>query len=226
MWTQRSLCPGGQQNGSGLVGVGESISFGGARRVGFALEGSGDPDLFSTLTPAQQAWVLGALTAINAKIVLTGSSCPTWVDPGVNLRAAVGCFQIWYNANYVAQVPGHTGLRTDGGLDAATVCALVWLTTVGPLSADFPVKFPQDPSSVWANQCAVQTADPGSMPNPPVPPAVPTPTPVPAPTPTPTPPAPTPVPATASHGMSTGAKVAVGAVGAVVVAGIVYAATR
>ena len=194
----------------------ESISLGGARRFGFSLGAPGDPDVFASLTAAQQAFIVSALSTINAKVTQGGTSCATWADPNLNLAAAVGCFQSWYNANYVGQAASpttKTALRTDGAVDAATVCAVVWLTT-GPLGADFPTKFPQTAASPWIN-CTIQTIDPGSMASP---------APAPAPTPTPTP---TPTPAAAkSKGMSTGAKVAVGAAGAAALAGLIYAATR
>ena len=107
----------------------ETISFGGKGALGFALGGPGDPDVFATLTPAQQTWVQGSLVLLNSKIMTgTGTACPTWVDPGVNLKAAVGCYQLWYNLNY-GTGQGSKTLRTDGVVDADTL-ALVPLDSL------------------------------------------------------------------------------------------------
>lgn len=223
-----------------MIGFGETISFGGVVARGFSLGvgNANDPDVFANLLPGQQSWVLSTLSGLNTKITATtGSSCATWSDPSVNLTAAAGCFQAWYNANQTKpntpNMPSiNTGLRTDGVLDAATVCALIKLTQ-NAYASDFPTKFPgsaTDPAAAaWAT-CSAANGDPATMPNPT---SVPAPVPAPAPVPTPVPtPAPAPAPAPASivtapsTGLSTGAKVGIGVAGAAVGVGIIYAATR
>jgi hypothetical protein len=119
----------------------ETISFGGKAARGFALGGPGDPDAYATMTTAQQQWVQAALVLLNNKVLqATGSTCATWVDPGVNLGAAVGCFQQWYNANYTPpKAPGRP-LRTDGVFDADTLAAMQMIAGLHP--NDFNVAFP------------------------------------------------------------------------------------
>jgi hypothetical protein len=124
----------------------ETISFGGHGALGFALDGPNDPDAFATLTSAQQMWVQAALVLLNNKIIqASGTSCPTWVDPGVNLKAAVGCFQLWYNANYgPPKAPGRA-LRTDGVVDADTLASLQMIAGLHP--TDFNTPFPSAPAT-------------------------------------------------------------------------------
>lgn len=114
----------------------ETISFGGRGARGFALGAAGDPP--ATLTDPQRLWVQASLVVLNSKVLQsTGSSCATWVDPGVNLTAAVNCFQTWYNANKPA---ASVALRTDGVLDADTVAGLQFVASQHP--ADFNVAYP------------------------------------------------------------------------------------
>jgi hypothetical protein len=125
---------------SGVGDLMETISFGGNGALGFALGGPGDPDVFATLTAAQQTWVQASLLLLNSKIMAaSGTSCPTWVDPGVNLKAAVGCFQLWYNVNY-GTGQGSKALRTDGVVDADTLASIQMIASLH--AADFNVPFP------------------------------------------------------------------------------------
>jgi hypothetical protein len=121
--------------------LGEQVSFGGDSRSGFALGGPNDPSVFASLSSAQQTWIQAALVLLNTKIFQsTGSTCATWTDPGVNLAAAVACFQNWYNANYTPpKAPGIT-LRTDGVVDQDTISALQTIASLHP--ADFNAPFP------------------------------------------------------------------------------------
>ena len=125
----------------GLLGEGlmETISFGGKGALGFALSGPADPA--AALTDAQKTWVQASLYLLNSKIMAaSGTSCPTWVDPGVNMGAAVNCFQVWYNANYgPPKAPGRA-LRTDGVVDADTLASIQMIA--GLHAADFNVPFP------------------------------------------------------------------------------------
>jgi len=136
-WAKNSLCPGNRLTNSGLgEGFMETISFGGRGALGFALGAAGDPA--ATLTDPQRTWVQGSLVLLNSKILsTTGSSCATWVDPGVNLTAAVNCFQQWYNAN---KPSASVALRTDGVLDNDTVSAIQFIASQHP--SDFNVAFP------------------------------------------------------------------------------------
>ena len=124
-------------NGSGLgEGLMETISYGGRSARGFALGGASDPA--ATLTDAQMTWVKAALVLLNNIIMKSsGTTCSTWVDPGLNLSAAVGCFQQWYNANKPAPA---IAVRTDGVLDADTVNSLQFVATQHP--TDFNAAFP------------------------------------------------------------------------------------
>lgn len=140
------------QHAQGVLG--EQISFGGARALGFALGGPGDPDIWALLSLAQQTWVTTSLNTLNAKIIANGNApCPTW-GPAINLEA--GCFQAWYNNNYGPSAqqmvsPSKT-LRTDGAFDEDTLCALIMIAGMHP--ADFPTPFP-DPTKQY---CQVQPA--------------------------------------------------------------------
>ena len=144
-------CNGPVPSWARTTGVGdlmETISFGGKGALGFALGGPGDPDVFATLTPAQQTWVQGSLVLLNSKIMTgTGTACPTWVDPGVNLKAAVNCFQLWYNLNY-GTGQGSKALRTDGVVDADTLASIKMIA--GLHTADFNVPFPDGAAVVPA----------------------------------------------------------------------------
>lgn len=198
-WSRSSMaCP-----GCGMLG--EAVSFGGRRARGFAVGGPSDPDIFDALNAAQQIWVRDALNTLNKMVTTTtGTTCATWADPGLNLAAAVGCFQSWYNANYgAAAVQGGVTLRSDGAIDADTLSALQ--TVAGAHPSDFTAVYPPN----VGNQV--------------------TPTPGVAPTPAPAPatPAPTPAPTTAvtKPGLSTGAMVGIGVAAAGVVGLGIYAAT-
>lgn len=185
-WSRSSMaCP-----GCGMLG--ESVSFGGRRAAAFSLSAPGDPDVFATLTPAQQAWIGSTLVTLNTNIMqASGTTCPTW---GPSVPQAAGCFQAWYNANYAPANGPSKQLRTDGVVDLDTLNALQMIAGLHP--TDFPTPYP---------------ATPAPLANPPLA----NPTPVPAPSPAP-----------ASKGLSTGAIVGIGAAGAAVLGGIVYAATR
>lgn len=161
-WTNNSICPGNRLTYSGL---GEQVRYGGKSVVGFGAPS----DPAATLTPAQQAWVVGTLTALRT---LIGTACPSWVDLSPNLTAsqamsgaAIGCFQSWYNENNKASM-----LRTDGVLDEDTLCALV--LTAGLHPVDVQTTFP-DPNKQHCQAYATT-------------PSVPTVTPSPTPTPSPT----------------------------------------
>lgn len=126
MWAKQSF----------LHGVGEQVSFGGSGSLGFALGGTAD--VWLQLNREQQTWVMNALTKLNDLIVkATGTKCPTW---GPAITAAGGCFQAWYNSNYLPMNPGAERLRTDGFFDEDTLCALIVTTALHP--ADFPIGFP------------------------------------------------------------------------------------
>lgn len=119
----------------------QTVRFGGLRCPGFSLQGPSDPDVFAGLTPAQKTWVQGSLVLLNTKVMqATGTTCPTWTDPGVNLANAVACFQAWYNANYGPTKAPSAALRTDGTLDADTLAAIQMIAGMHP--ADFNVPFP------------------------------------------------------------------------------------
>ena len=119
----------------------ESISYGGRVARGYALGAAGDPDVFDGLNAAQQIWVRDALVKLNDYIVQTSkTTCPTWADPRLNpMGAAVGCFQIWFNAN-LSKATSST-LRTDGVFDEDTLCALKAVTGVYH-APDFTQAFP------------------------------------------------------------------------------------
>ena len=128
----------------GLLGEGpmETISYGGKGALGFALEGPGDPDLFDALNAAQVAWINNTLLKLNDLIVkASGTSCPTWSDPTAGpWKPAVGCFQIWWNANLASPKGPGKVMRTDGVVDADTLAALQ--TVASMHAADFPTAFP------------------------------------------------------------------------------------
>ena len=138
MWAQRTLST---TRGPG-AGIGEQLSFRGAAVSGFSLAAAGDPQVWTTLTPDQQAWVGATFAKLNDMIVKsTGTTCPTWA-PSVD--KASGCFQPWYNSMYVGS-PGFKMLRTDGVFDADTLQALI--TTALIHQSDFPTPFPGTPPS-------------------------------------------------------------------------------
>lgn len=116
------------------------ISFGGKRAHGFSLAAPGDPDIWASLTPAQQMWVSNTLNTLNSKIMsATGTSCASW-GPAINLAGR--CFQIWYNANYGASGASKS-LRTDGAFDQDTLSALIMVAGIhasdaSPLAPPYP----------------------------------------------------------------------------------------
>lgn len=119
----------------------DRISYNGAGVSGFSLGAAGDPEVWTKLTAAQQAWVSATLIKLNDLIVkATGTTCPTW---GPSITAAGGCFQNWFNANN----PGFTKpdgsklvLRTDGVFDQDTLSALQTIAGTNP--TDFPTPYP------------------------------------------------------------------------------------
>ena len=134
------------------AGMLSGISYNGRPVPGF---GVGQvPNVFPTLTPAQQSWIQTTLSTLDSKILETSKPCATWASPTTNLAAAVACFQSWANS---LQVPlASTGaLRTDGVIDPATLTALLALATqIHP--EDFPTPFPATPATAPV-QAAAQT---------------------------------------------------------------------
>ena len=201
-------------NGDSNCGGSVSVRYGSREVAGFSLDGANDPA--ATLSSDQQVWVVSALANLNTQIgQSTGTSCAGWQDPGTNLAAAVGCFQLWANAN------GKGSLRMDGVLDQDTLNVLLSVTAAH--AVDFPTPFPAAPP---------MPPPPVVLPSPVVTPASPT-----VPT-VPTVPEPPPVSALTVtdklmkkwSALSTGAKIGVGAGAAVVVGGsiggVVYYATK
>ena len=134
MWARQTL-----SNTAGSIGsLGDQISFGGRSALGFSLGAVGDPNIWTSLSPEQQAWVGATFAKLNEMIVkTTGTSCPTWA-PSVD--KASGCFQPWYNSMYAGS-PGFVQLRTDGVFDQDTLNALK--TTALIHQADFPTAYPE-----------------------------------------------------------------------------------
>lgn len=134
MWAQRSLSPVRGES----AGIGEQISFGGNAVLGFGIGAMGDPEVWTKLSNAQQTWLWATLQKLNDLIVQsTGTTCPTW---GPAITAAGGCFQSWYNANYLPLNPAAIQLRTDGVFDEDTLCALIMQAALNPQA--FPTPFP------------------------------------------------------------------------------------
>lgn len=192
---------------SGMLSGFESVSRNGVCVPGFGVGQS--PDVFSALTPDQQAWVKTTLSTLNSKILASSKTpCAAWTEPTLNLPAAVGCFQGWANS---LQVPLTSGgaLRTDGVIDQPTIAALLALAAhIHP--EDFPIPFPATPAMAPV-QAAAAAAGAAAT-------AV-------SPTPVATSVA-TPVAATAHAGLSTGAKVGIAAAGVTAVGTAIYFATR
>jgi len=110
------------------------MRYGGRPVYGFALGAAGDPDAYAGLTSDQQYWVQNTLNALNSAVTLnTGTTCDAFVNPAVNMAAAVGCFQQWYNANFTQQ-SGVPPLRTDGVFDSDTLAGLKMVVTTPPIS--------------------------------------------------------------------------------------------
>jgi len=93
--------------------------------IGFALRGPNDPPVDKSLSIAQLAWVQNTLLTFGKNGA--DKTCPTWADPTVNLSAAVGCFQaFWNQEKSQGKAPLPTvNLRTDGVLDEDTLCSLI-----------------------------------------------------------------------------------------------------
>jgi len=169
------------------------------------------PDVFLTLTPAQQSWVQTTLGTLNSKILAASRPCATWASPTVNLPAAVSCFQSWANSLQVLLSPGGA-LRTDGVIDPATLTALLALATqIHP--EDFPTPFPATPATAPV-QAAAQSAGAAAVAVSPTPAAA-----------APLTPEGKPV-VRKDHGLSTAAKVGIGVGIAGVLGTGVYLATR
>ncbi len=146
MWAQQSLSAVRGES----AGIGERISFGGNTVLGFGIGAMGDPEIWTKLSTEQQTWVVSTLTKLNELIVKsTGTTCPTW---GPSIIAAGGCFQGWYNANYLPLNPAAIQLRTDGVFDEDTLCALIVQAAINP--PEFPAAFP-DPAKRY---CQVPAA--------------------------------------------------------------------
>jgi len=119
-------------------GVGELVSFGGRVVGGYALAAPGDPDVWSTLSPAQQTWVMQTLVKLDGLIkATTGTSCATF---GPSITAAGGCFQGWYNKNFLPINPAAKVLRTDGVFDQDTLDGLRTVAALDP--KNFPTPMP------------------------------------------------------------------------------------
>jgi hypothetical protein len=197
MWTKTKLSPAGRNQFSG---IGEAIAFGGVGVRGFAIGAAGDADIYAKMTPDQQAWVGATLSKLNDQIVKsTGTTCATWAPA---IGPASGCFQLWYNATYGPPKGPANPLRTDGIFDADTLSALQGI--IGSYKSDFPTPFP---GVVPMTTPAVPTAPAAAAPIPAPAAAIPT------------------APAEQKK-LSVGAMVGIGTAGAVVLGGIIYAATR
>jgi hypothetical protein len=139
-WARNTLCPGNRLTNSGLGEnmFNEKISYGSPRNRNFALAAAGDPEIWTGLTSEQQQWVMNTLVTLNNLIVqTTGTTCPTF---GPSVTAAGGCFQAWYNTNYLPLNPQAVELRTDGVFDQDTLDALRLIAALDPSS--FPEPFP------------------------------------------------------------------------------------
>jgi hypothetical protein len=159
MWTKHSLCPGNRLTNSGIGGLGEQLSFGRAPVRGFALGAAEDSEIWTKLTAEQQAWVMEALLEFNDEVVATtGTTCPTF---GPSITAAGGCFQAWYNHNYLPINPQAVRLRTDGVFDLNTLKALI--TTVGMAGGEipFPGALPEEPKKKLSTGAMVGIAAAG-----------------------------------------------------------------
>ena len=128
----------------------ERIQYNGVTVAAFALSAAGDPEIWTKLSTEQQTWIVATLTKLNDLIVKsTGTTCPTW---GPSITAAGGCFQGWYNANYLPLNPAAIQLRTDGVFDEDTLCAIILMAALNP--PEFPTAFP-DPAKRY---CQVPAA--------------------------------------------------------------------
>jgi len=123
-------------------GVGEQISFGGARARGFSLAAPGDPDAWVQLTPAQQTWVVNSIRTLDSKIrEQTHTTCPGMQTPSITGMA--GCFQNWFNGAHLGltnRAGAPVVLRTDGVFDQDTLDALRTVTSLD--AKNYPTPFP------------------------------------------------------------------------------------
>jgi|KBSSwiStaDraftv2_1062776.scaffolds.fasta_scaffold818278_1 hypothetical protein len=121
--------------------IAERISLGGATRRGFSLGAAGDPDIWSSLSNAQQTWVGATLSKLNDLIVKqTGTTCPQWAP---TIHQAGFCFQGWFNRQNFGMTKADGSpvvLRTDGAFDQDTLDAL--RTVVALNQKDFPTPYP------------------------------------------------------------------------------------
>lgn len=227
-WTQNVVqqktgcvdCHGGvvpawtKTNGIGLDGA---ISRGGRVAVGFGA--AGDPEVYSALSADQKNWVLNTLNNLNTRIMTAnaGNVCASWA---ADIQHMTGCFQLWFNS--IASIAKGGLLRTDGVFDDETLTALKAVTN--DHSGDF-APFPASSSLPTAVAPAPVTPAPAATVAPSVAPiaqqqaAAPSPKSAPA-----AAPAAIRIPA-AVEGMSTGAKIGIGAAG-VAVLGLIYAVAR
>jgi hypothetical protein len=108
---------------------------------GFGVGAAGDPDVWTTLSPAQQTWVMNTLITLDTQIrKSTNTTCPTF---GPSITAAGGCFQRWFNSQnfgLTTKQGGRVELRVDGVFDQDTLDAL--RTVVALHAKDFPTPFP------------------------------------------------------------------------------------
>lgn len=126
MWAKQSLS---QVRGK-YSGIGGDL--------GFALAG---PDIWQTMSPDQQKWIVDTLVKINSAIMQkTGTVCPTWAP---NIMAAGQCFQGWFNAQkfgFTKPDGSPVMLQTNGIFDQDTLDALRTVVALHP--SDFPTPFP------------------------------------------------------------------------------------
>jgi hypothetical protein len=126
------------------------ISRGGGVVQGFAVGadpyvqvGGTDPGPFwsTTLTTAQQTWVMNTLVKLDQLIrTTTATYCPTF---GPSIIAAGKCFQNWFNAAKLGMTKPDGSpvvLRTDGVFDQDTLNALITVAGMNP--KDFPNPYP------------------------------------------------------------------------------------
>lgn len=140
-WAQNVLS---RKGTNPMAGLGEQISFGGARTRGFALGAPGDPDVWVGLTPAQQTWVTTTISTLNGLIVKqTGTTCPGMSTP--TITGIAGCFQNWFNSAHLGltnPAGAPVVLRTDGVFDNDTLDALRTVTALD--AKNYPTPFPGD----------------------------------------------------------------------------------
>ncbi len=138
MWTRQTLANGGRGVESG---IGERLSFGGVGAIGFALDGPGDPEIYTTASRDQQTWITNTLVKLNEIIVrTTNTTCPGWAPA---IPAATKCFQGWFNGAKMGFTKTNGQplvLRTDGVFDQDTLDALRTVAALNP--TDFPTAYP------------------------------------------------------------------------------------